>query len=135
MKNWFKNHTKIRSSGAGRKKLRRFLIKGKTRKPQPVFAYSRLYYDCPERKLREIVDTRFDAYVASLCSGQKPIGKAAFRLSVLRELLERETEDVKKNVQQYCMNVLSPNYNAIDEFRGYPSEEANRLANALSRRW
>ena len=119
---------------SGIKALKRFAKLSSTRQLQEAEGYSHLFLGDPERDIRRKIKEDFAKYKADLPEGEKPLGIAAFRMRVLRKLLQEEPLEIQEYVREYVSNVDTPGYNEKMEFTNYPDDEATRLGNALSAR-
>jgi hypothetical protein len=94
---WFHNNTRTSSSGTGKRGLLK--IKSKTRLPKEWQAYQTLYY---KTKLKPLVDVAWAAYLATVPADTKP---AKTRFAIMNEVVQKtfaeETEEVKKEVEEY----------------------------------
>jgi hypothetical protein len=95
---WFHNNTRTSSSGTGKCSLLK--IKLKTRLPKEWQAYQMLYY---KTKLKPLVDVVWAAYLATVPADMKP---AKMRFAIMNEVVQKmfaeETEEVKKEIEEYC---------------------------------
>jgi hypothetical protein len=97
LKQWINNHTRKTSSGEGKQKLLDLSDKKKQRW-QPYQAYSRLYYD----KLRPIINNAYLDYSEGLDDGKEADSLFKFQNRELRAHLEKETSEVKAEVEAMC---------------------------------
>jgi hypothetical protein len=98
---WFHNNTRTSSSGTGKRGLLK--IKLKTRLPKEWQAYQMLYY---KTKLKPLVDVTWAAYLATVPADTKP-AKTRFAImnEVVQKMFAKETEEVKKEVKEYCQKL------------------------------
>jgi hypothetical protein len=72
------------------------------RKLQPLQAYTRLVY---KDDVREAYQAARNKYVEECQkSNEKPLPDVAYRNQWLKERLEKESEDVKQEVEEYCQS-------------------------------
>lgn len=97
IKNWFFNHTRGSSSGAGTRGVLKLSAPPKVM--QPWQAYLKLFQNT---KLKEKIDKAWREYLSSVPEGQKP-KKTLFEIrnKVAQESYKAETPEVKRQVEEY----------------------------------
>ncbi|THH18837.1 hypothetical protein EUX98_g8887 [Antrodiella citrinella] len=98
IRHWFGNHTRKSVVGVSKPRLGKGMLKlGKrSQKLHPYQAYMKLF--C--KKLRPIINERYDEYKASLDEEDEPIDKWPFTIKLVQELLSAESDDVKAEVER-----------------------------------
>jgi hypothetical protein len=118
---WYFNHSRTTTSGSDTRNVLK--LQGSSRILQPFQAYSQLYY---ESKLKPIIDEKYKVHLETVPFDKQKTA-FAFRAAETKELLEAETEEVKREVEEYRRKKVSDktiNIKDTDEKAGTSESQA-----------
>jgi hypothetical protein len=122
---WYFNHSRSTTSGSDTRNVLK--LQGSNRILQPFQAYSQLYY---ELKIKPIIDKKYKEHLETVPFDEQK-SAFAFRARVTKELLEAETEEVKREVEEYRRKKVSDTAIKIEDNDGQDDTSQAELAKRM----